>query len=281
MAGKELKIKIRIKRQTFKTCAFICLAIFTAKAKEKEISLEKISAPETGQTNFYINIDNSDRIENNNLQDASSNAQSQSQSTSISHANAKVHSVIKIFREQQFQETFSLYKRNTQTRALALNSFCQEYATDHRWEISFGLITGMYAYAWITLLYLGYQVLRHDSWSCWKDNLPFDVLRAIPEQELGKELVFAAQQKYQKPDTLDDLLTPLIIFLRDVDQEPAYFQRFIAWHTWLKRLFISRLFPHQVQLKEQAEDKLKRLRYLKDIFIRWITDYKLAVDTKL
>ncbi|MGE0206335.1 MAG: hypothetical protein AB7R69_00630 [Candidatus Babeliales bacterium] len=186
----------------------------------------------------------------------------------------------------QWLQNFSLqsvqpFAQEARKQFFDITDFCKEYVISNKYSLGLKACGLVYGAVWLKLLYHAHLILRDDTWSCWKQSIPFDVLSIMPEQELGKELIVAAQQQYQTADTLHDLLSPLMMFLQDVDKEHKQLTSFIRMHDWLSTLHITWLFPKQIKLVACAQEKAKRLNYLKAVFIRWVTDYKLALNTPI
>jgi hypothetical protein len=163
-------------------------------------------------------------------------------------------------------------------RAHTLFGFGLEFTKLHKRNLIIGTITGSYCFIVSSLLYMGYKILQRTTWSCWKDHIPYDIFQVIPHQELGRELLYAIQQRYQTSQNLTDFLTPLISFLHDVDYELALIKHFLKIHIWLKTFRLSTMFPHQEDLIQKAEEKRQRLIYLREVFMYWVTDYKITIN---
>ncbi len=170
-------------------------------------------------------------------------------------------------------------KEEIKRQAVTFWNFTYEYTKIHKGKIVVGAIGGTYLTMCSLLLYFGYKIMQRTTWSAWKDNIPYDMLHVIPHQELGKELLYAIQQQYQTSHNLTDFLTPLISFLQDVDRELSVLNQFLTLHIWIETLRLSLIFPHQENLLQNAEEKVQRLTYLREVFMHWVTDYKITLNT--
>lgn len=162
---------------------------------------------------------------------------------------------------------------------LSIKEFAKEYAKEHKYRLLLFSAFGTYAAVWVRLFYYIHYIFQSTGWGTWKENLSIDVLYAIPKQELGKELLFAVQQKYQKAETLNDFFLPLISFLRDADDELLMLNNFVAFYDLLHKAHVDTIFPLQEIILTKARQRLQRLLYLKEVFLYWVTDYKIAVST--
>jgi hypothetical protein len=220
---------------------------------------------------LHVNIFNNHSMANDQAAQIQSNTTAHSEA--LSHAQQS-NSFLHYFQQHLSPENFLALKQEAQ---MAQKNFLT-YAHENKTNLAFGLLGSCYSYIWFQLLYYAYQVLKTDTWSCWQSSMPNDMLKILPEQELGKKLVMAAQEKYQKAATLHDLLTPLVSFLRDVENEVKNLEAFITLHSWLDTLRLSWFFPAQKKLLSIAQEKCDRLYFIKSVFIRWVTDYKLALN---
>lgn len=223
---------------------------------------------------LHVNIFNNHTMANDQA--------TQMQSNTSTHAEAlsqaqQTNSFLHYFQQHLSPESFLALKQEAQ---IAQKNFLT-YAQENKTNLALGLLGSCYSYIWFQLLYYAYQVLKTDTWSCWQSSVSNEVLKVLPEQELGKQLVMAAQEKYQKAATLADLLTPLVSFLRDIEQETKNLEAFINLHSWLDTLRLSWFFPAQKKLLSVAQEKCDRLYFIKSVFIRWVTDYKLALNREV
>jgi hypothetical protein len=180
---------------------------------------------------------------------------------------------------QQLTNNYIHIKGFAQTQSMALNDFVMAYCKTHKTKIALVSFGSSYSFIFYKLLFCAYSIVSHNNWGSWKDSVPFDVLRIMPQQELAKELLFTIQKYYQTSENLTDFLLPLISFLRDVDLELKILNHFLIIHKWLQRSHLSLLFPQQEKLIKKAHEKMQRLTYLKGIFLDWVTDYKIAINT--
>lgn len=133
-----------------------------------------------------------------------------------------------------------------------------------------------YGYVWYKLLSLNYALLQRASWSHWHNTLTLEELLAQPQQEVATDLLTAIQRQYTIPEQFDDLIGPLILFVRDVDTEIAQLRQLVHLHTWIDRLRMSFLFPKQSALLESSQDKINRLTYLKNLLLNWVSQHKVT-----
>ena len=181
---------------------------------------------------------------------------------------------------QQLQKvSYAQIKEQVQTKTIELHTFVTEYCKANKIKIALISAGTLYSIIWYKLLYGAHAILAQNNWASWKDSTSFDILHVMPQQELAKELLFAVQKHYQTTENLTDFLLPLVSFLRDVDHELRILNQFLTMHQWLEKLHLTFLFPQQEILVQRAQEKVNRLSYLKGIFLDWVTDYKITINT--
>ncbi len=244
-----------------------CPISLQSETQKKEVIIPALSTtgPITIQVSGeFINKPNNTNINTNNNEAASTN--------SLSAAN---QTIIKYFQ----QISYAQIKEEVTTKTIDLHTFVTEYCKANKAKIALISLGTVYSIIWYKLLYCAHTILSQTNWASWKNSIPFDMLHIMPQQELAKELLFALQKHYQTTENLTDFLLPLVSFLRDVDHELRILNQFLMIHHWLEKCHLSFLFPQQEILVQRAHEKVNRLSYLKEIFLDWVTDYKITINT--
>lgn len=243
--------------------------------KPEESSPKPTNIHSTGPTSVFVNVHNTNNNNNNN-----SNQQNQHNDPKIHNSIAHVCSyIIPSFIMKKIQNK-ELSAAKTQENLITLRNFIIKYLILNQYKIIFGSCFTAYGSLWGNLLLSAYYVAQDHGWANWKNNIAFEMLRAIPQQELGKELLYAIQKKYQSPTNLTDFLTPLMLFLKDIEKEKKKLNKFLNTHKLIKAIYLKRIFPTQENLIKKTQERIMRLDYLKDVFLHWITDYKIALNTQ-
>ena len=112
-------------------------------------------------------------------------------------------------------------------------------------------------------------IKNQNSWSQWKNELSFEKLLAMRQDDLGHEIAMAAQRKYLNFKNPTDHITPMVKFCKDVDNEIKKIGRYMTMSKWLKRFYIHKILPVNFNNTQEAQDKINRLTYLKNTFISW------------
>ncbi|MGE0009474.1 MAG: hypothetical protein AB7F19_02945 [Candidatus Babeliales bacterium] len=191
----------------------------------------------------------------------------------VSHlANVNKLHVIQESHSTNIQHLFAQARDTSQEYAYGILSWVNQHKIK---TACYGALLG-YGYIWYKLASLNYALMQATNWSKWRETLSLEELLAKPQQEIAKDLLTAIQKQYTTPEQFDDLLSPLIAFVRDVDTELQELRQLVHLHTWIDRLHIAFLFPKQSSLLAQAHDNINRLTYLKNVLLNWMSQHKVA-----
>ena len=117
---------------------------------------------------------------------------------------------------------------------------------------------------------------RTDTWASWRPDTPVELLIAIPQQELAKELILEIQRRYSNPQNPTDFISPLIAFVQTIDEEIIKIKQYAQVYGWITRLHIQVIFPINQKQFNLLGEKYKKLIYLKNIFLSWAAEYKVS-----
>ena len=155
----------------------------------------------------------------------------------------------------------------------------QEQSTNffgrYKWQLlGIGLVAsyGMLCYLIISgHYYLGDTQL----WSSWRQDLPFDQLLSIPQQQLSQELVREIQRRYTTPGSINDLLQPLGKFMIAIEQEEEQLKWYQLVYSWLGYAQLPKLVPINKNRFGKITERLQRAAYYKNVFQSWASEYQL------
>ena len=119
--------------------------------------------------------------------------------------------------------------------------------------------------------YLG----RTDTWASWRMDTPVDLLIAIPQPELGKELILEIQRRYSNVQNPTDFISPLITFIQTIDVEIVRIKQYALVYQWIKKLHLQNVFPLNQKQFNMLDEKYNKLIYLKNTFLSWVAEYKI------
>ncbi len=196
------------------------------------------------------------------------NTDATSQSTSTSQATA-------------INETFSYTMLTATNKVKEIKEYAkqipenlQPWVIHNKWRIVSGCIAGLYIYTWYRIVYLSYALSDPDAWHNYKTTLSFDELLQIPQKELAHNLIRAIQQHYA-PQAIEDFFMPFTLFTKDIEKEMIFLKQLIKIYKRIRILRINWLFPWQKPSLEQAQEKLRRILYLRNVTFSWLGSFKL------
>jgi len=117
---------------------------------------------------------------------------------------------------------------------------------------------------------------KETTWAAWKKQLSMEELLALSQDQLGKELVHAIEQRHVNIKNPTDHITPLVRFIQTVDQEMKILNQYLAIAKTVRRCRLMRIFPTNNQKIERAQELKQRLLFIKHTFISWAATDNLA-----
>lgn len=171
---------------------------------------------------------------------------------------------------KMLQEAAQNAYENTSASVSAL----QQWASNNKLKLAFYTTASLYSYITYKLFILKYHLIQTDNWSLWNNGLSLDELMSIPQNKLGEILVKEAQQRYTLIDDPENFITPIITFLQTVEQEKKMLEGYVALCSWITTVKLSKLFWFDENLFFLCRERLKRLAYIRAVFVNWITEYK-------
>lgn len=150
------------------------------------------------------------------------------------------------------------------------------WAGNNKLKVAFFTAASLYGYITYRLFALKSHLMQPDNWSLWNNSRSLEELSAIPEKELGEILIKEAQRRYTLLDDPENFIMPIVIFLQTVEQEKQILQAYISLCGWIKTVRLGKIFWIDEQLATSCEERLKRLAYIRAIFVNWITEYKFT-----
>lgn len=142
------------------------------------------------------------------------------------------------------------------------------------------LIGGIFV-TYVTLvamtLYANAYLQKQELWSTWRSDLSIDELLTIPQRDLAESLITAVQARYAYQQHAPDFVNSLVSFIKDIDTEISYisfYERFFSWVNFCK---MYKVLPTNTQVThQQLQDRIRRLKHMRNTFLSWSTEYKAA-----
>lgn len=136
------------------------------------------------------------------------------------------------------------------------------------------------AVVWLKINYKLWRlasVLRaKDHWSLWRSGPLLDPLLTYPQRELTQQLLLDIQKKYTTSARPTEFIQPLIIFLTTLEEEQKNLKQYKTLCNILKRINIGGLFMLDKELMQEVDQRLQKLLYIKNLFLSWAAEYKVA-----
>lgn len=108
------------------------------------------------------------------------------------------------------------------------------------------------------------------SWAVWRSDVPTAVLQELSVEIVANELYEAIQKKYIFAELQRNNLMLMGLFSRDVENELDRMHQFISLHARIDRMYMSPLFPKQVELIQQVHYYIDRLNFLQQVLDQWM-----------
>lgn len=139
---------------------------------------------------------------------------------------------------------------------------CTEFFTNNKYYILTGCGLLTYSALWLRLKLFSQIINNTDGWSCWKDEIPLEILYQKTPKEIVAELTDAIYKCYEIKDNLSD---PILFFIKTVNREIHELERFIKFYKFLKLTLVAYILPSYAYEISIAQEKIDRLMHLKEL----------------
>lgn len=156
-----------------------------------------------------------------------------------------------------------------------LQNCTTNFLYQQRYLLGISLIAGGFAYACHLVVKANRYLENPETWASWRQDMPYELLVTIPQQEIAKDLVLEVQRRYSNPQNPTDFLSPLISFIHAIDDEITMMKRINFAYIWITKLYLGYILPINEKLYCKVEEKLKKLIHLKQVFLAWVAEYKV------
>lgn len=150
------------------------------------------------------------------------------------------------------------------------------FLRDYKYWIVGGCAASLYGYVCYTVYQGNRYAQSNDLWSSWKSSLELETLLSLPQKELAEELVKEVQRRYTNPANPTDFVSPLSAFLTALEKERKALEFYAEFNAWIQALYLSKIIPLSCSSYTDAKKRVQKLVYLKNIFITWAIDFKMA-----
>lgn len=156
-----------------------------------------------------------------------------------------------------------------------LNSASKSFLDTYQWHLLIGGSLAGYALLCYCIVRGNYYLDQQNLWSSWRAELPLEQLLAIPQEQLGQELVAEIQRKYNTEGIITDVVLPFSHFLKDIEEEEAEIKWYQELYSWLTFLHVQQIVPANAVRYGKIKQRLQRIAYYKNIFKTWSANYKI------
>lgn len=162
-----------------------------------------------------------------------------------------------------------------QVASSALPTEILSFLWRQRYFIAGGAVLGIYIYVCRECTRINNYLECFESWGSWHKEYSLEAFLAMPQQQIAKELVIEIQRRYSNNACPTDFIGPLISFCTMIDSEIEMVNHYLSTYSLLMRTNLYGLFPLNVAQCDELGDIIKRLQFIKNIFLAWAADYKI------
>lgn len=155
------------------------------------------------------------------------------------------------------------------------------FLSENKWYLLAGSILSAYAYSCYLIASGNSYLANKDLWSSWRQDLTMDQLLAIPQPQFARELLQEIQRRYTDPAAITDIVRPLGMFMKMIEQEEQlllWYQNAISWMEYIK---IIKIIPLNTGTFSRISERLQRIIYFKNAFKTWTAQYQLEQVSRM
>jgi hypothetical protein len=162
---------------------------------------------------------------------------------------------------------------------LGINTYEQasSFTVRHKKKCIFFSLVGSYLATRWYFYNLQRKILRTDDWGSWNGILPLEELAASDQEQLISSLMHTVQVRYISIQNLDDTVTPLVSFMRDVERERQTHNRYAFVSGMAAKLYLGGILRIYSDVLAVSRKKMKRLTFLQNLFIAKISSDKVNI----
>ncbi len=180
---------------------------------------------------------------------------------------------ITINNSNSYAHTEKLVKEVMQESRAQICSF-YELLYFYKYRTIISLLAGSYSTITYQFFSLKNSLQEKTCWSLWLCEKSLEELLSIPQKQIGKQLLSVIQQAYIIEQNPADFVQPLMLFMKAIEQEKIYLERYSLLVDLTDKLYLGKIFLYDKELLKKIPDRLARLAYYKASFISWLGEYK-------
>lgn len=138
----------------------------------------------------------------------------------------------------------------------------------NKFTISVISLVAIYVITLYKIIKINKIINSNETLSSFKSDVAFENLVLLDHKELLNEFLKFIQKKYCLSNNIEALskLNILTQFSNDIDNELKVLESYVKFGNWINFLHIGLIFNLNTSYFKVAEDKINRLKYLKNIF---------------
>ena len=154
------------------------------------------------------------------------------------------------------------------------------FLKNHPFKIMGGTFMCCYFYLVCKIKQCKKMIYSPESWCCWNSSIETTELTMFPYSKVHNQLIEDIQKKYLMTQDKIDFSDPLEQFMRDIKKEIGLLMFYIKLHKIIVRWRVPVVFFLQNKTLLDAQDRLKRIKYMYDIFVEWHTKRGMLKEIK-
>ena len=150
----------------------------------------------------------------------------------------------------------------------------------HKIKLTLSGALGLYLYLIYKMISINIFCCRENLWSSWKKGASLEELLAIPQKEVTNDLIRSIQSRHIQKKEPSNSMASFVFFIQVIDEEEKQLRSYVRFYGLVARLNMWKIFPPGVaslEKKQELNERLKRIVYIKNIFSTWLAKYKVKI----
>lgn len=140
----------------------------------------------------------------------------------------------------------------------------------HKYKSIPALLLASYMIIFLRSCYDHHYLHNTHLWGYWRHQQTDAELYGTPYYQITDQLLIDIQKRYMLSNDPTNFVTPLISFLKDIDQEEKILKRYVWYTGWLNKSRLRILFFCNKAKTKKATNLLARLQLVRTLFTQWM-----------
>jgi len=150
----------------------------------------------------------------------------------------------------------------------------RDYIAKHKYFFILTSSLSFYLFTYYKIYKLEAAINTKESWIFWKSDYSLEKLLIIDHKNLTKELLSDIQKKYASRSNPDDYITPLNLFINEIDKNIQDLNDYLKWVRTIQYLRIGKIYFINDKKLFDAQEKLNKLLFIKNTFSNFTLEFK-------